>query len=405
MDPQLSFNPSSPSLRKSNRMRSAIVLGSSVNGLGIIRALGRCSIKVYAFYKNRGSEIGAKSKYCIPVSYTSEKDLLSKVISVAELEKLNPVLFCSSDEMISFVIGNNNRLKNFYAYNFGDIHLIRALLDKNEYSKLLKKYTIPYPKTLYPKEFTSHGKMLQELESMLFPLLVKPAITFKNSSIAFEKNIVLHAYKDMLGFIHQNRESLHEMIFQEIIPHKDEDIYYCTGYSDRHGKITTLFSAHKIRSYYPEFGINSFSVSQELPEVRQLAVSYLKKIHYKGLFDIEFIFDKRDLQYKFIEINPRTTLSNSHSESCGINIPYSAYCDLAGIDYNHNEQQKDGVYWIYFLIDSGSFYRKLKKRQITPFQWVSSIIKARSYAVWAKDDIKPFFFSVYKSLTNRMGIL
>jgi predicted ATP-grasp superfamily ATP-dependent carboligase len=122
------------------------------------------------------------------------------------------------------------------------------------------------------------------------------------------------------------------------------------------------------------------------------------------LFDIEFIYDSRDSQYKLIEINPRTTLSNSHSESCGINIPYITYCDLQGIEYNQKQEQKDAIYWIYFWIDSGSFYRKLKKKQITPIEWISSILKARSFAVWAKDDIKPFLVFIFKSLANLMGI-
>ncbi|MGD9201690.1 MAG: hypothetical protein PVI26_09020 [Chitinispirillia bacterium] len=390
--------------KQGNKKKAAIVLGASINGLGIIRALGRCKIKVYAFYKNPGIEIGCKSKYSIPILYNSKKDLLSKLITVSELEKTNPILFCSSDEMVSFVLENNNYLKKFFSYNFGNIDLIKILLDKNEYNRLLKKNTIPYPKTLYPKEYDSHEKMLEEIESMLFPVLAKPAITFKNAGTAYEKNIVFQSFSDIKKFIKQNQESLDEIIFQEIIPHRDDDIYYCTGYSDRQGNIKALFSVHKLRCYHPEFGISSFTVSQQLPEVRRLVISYLRKLQYKGLFDIEFIYDSRDSQYKLIEINPRTTLSNSHSESCGINIPYITYCDLQGIEYNQKQEQKDAIYWIYFWIDSGSFYRKLKKKQITPIEWISSILKARSFAVWAKDDIKPFLVFIFKSLANLMGI-
>ena len=404
MDLHIPLNFTSTSLRHDNTKKPAVVLGASVNGLGVIRALGRFEIKVYAFYKNPGVEIGYKSKYCIPVRYISEKDLFSKLITVSELEKTNPVLFCSSDEMVSFVLENNNSLKKIFAYNFCNMNLIQTLLDKSEYNKLLKKYTIPYPRTLYPKEFISYEKMIKEIESMLFPVLAKPAITFRNAIIEHKKNKVFHKLKDILKFIKENQESMDEIIFQEIIPHRDEDIYYCTGYSDRQGNIKALFSVQKLRCYHPEFGICSFSVSKDLPEVRQLAISYLRKLRFKGLFDIEFIYDKRDSQYKFIEINPRTTLSNNHSVSCGINIPYITYCDLEGIDYNQSQQQKHGIYWLYFQIDSGSFYRKLKKKQISIFQWTSSIVKARSFAVWAKDDIKPFFAILYKNLVNLIGI-
>jgi len=53
-------------------------------------------------------------------------------------------------------------------------------------------------------------------------------------------------------------------------------------------------------------------------------------------------------------------------------------------------RQKDGVHWIDFPRDLGSFYRKMRAGQMTTAAWMRSLSKARSFASFAIDDPAPW---------------
>jgi len=204
----------------------------------------------------------------------------------------------------------------------------------------------------------------------------------------------------------ENRLHLDGFILQEVIPHDDEDVFYCTGYVDKAGILKSFFSAQKIRQYYPRYGITTYAVSRHNTKVRSLVEEVLAGLEYRGLFDIEFLYDARDKAYKLIEINPRTHLANSHALACGVNSPYAAYCDLSGLSpdragLEEREMMTEGVHWLYLESDLGSFWRKRRDGELNVLCWLRSLFSARAFALFDRRDLRPFL----KSLSRLGGLL
>lgn len=51
---------------KNKEKYNAVVLGLDINGLGIVRALGKMELKVHGIYK-KNNEVGRFSKYCTAI--------------------------------------------------------------------------------------------------------------------------------------------------------------------------------------------------------------------------------------------------------------------------------------------------------------------------------------------------
>jgi len=374
-----------------NRLNTAVVLSLGVNGLGIARALGRNNIKVYGFYSSPDKEVGRYSKYVIPCHFNDKDDLLDQLMKIAKKEKAPPVLYSSSDKYIDFMVENNALLKKHFLYSLPQLQTLEKLIDKKKTIKLLEEYNIPHPESMFIKSINDSNSINEILDQVTLPLIVKPTLSWDMDVVDQEKNIVFEDKSDFLNYIKNKKSCLDRIVIQGVIPHDDSDVYYCTGYYDNNSRLLGIFCAQKLRQYLPKYGITSFSVSRTVREVRDQAESFLSSIKYVGLFDIEFIYDHRDKSFKCIEINPRTHLANSHSEFCGVNLPFIAYKDLTNSGSGEMPLQSENIYWLYFQMDRGSCYRKLKKGEISVTEWLSSIRLARSYAVWAKDDPLPFW--------------
>jgi predicted ATP-grasp superfamily ATP-dependent carboligase len=184
-----------------------------------------------------------------------------------------------------------------------------------------------------------------------------------------------------------------QTIWQEVIEGKDEDIFQCTVLVRESGEITALFGIRKIRQFPPGYGIMCFGRSEENEIVAGMTLKLLRFLNYRGLASLEFKRQPRDNGYYFIEMNPRLPWYNALFADAGVNLPYLAYLDLTQKSELENlkPQQRNGVYWISFKADLGSFLRTRRERSESAWQWIKSVEKARSYAWWSWRDTLPFF--------------
>jgi hypothetical protein len=68
-----------------------------------------------------------------------------------------------------------------------------------------------------------------------------------------------------------------------------------------------------------------------------------------------------------------------------------------------SNRQKEGLIWIDFRRDLASFTRKRKKNKLKLTEWIRSVIKARSFAVYDKYDLLPFIYSTFLFLKHICG--
>lgn len=94
-----------------------------------------------------------------------------------------------------------------------------------------------------------------------------------------------------------------------------------------------------------------------------------------------------------IEVNTRIWTQNNLATRCGVDIPYIAYLDILGEKVERSSQTEESVIWIDFYSDflaCFGFSGYIKRGEATLATWLKSLVGNREYAIFAKDDIRPF---------------
>ncbi len=374
----------------------AIILGLGVNGLGIARSLGMYNVPIFGLY-NKREEIGRFSKYLMPIKVSNLKQepdaLLQQLIELGHKINTKAFLIPESDGYTSFISENRELLSKFFLFNIPRKELLNKILEKNGNMELAQQNDVLIPKTIYIKDKSDIDRVLSEFK---LPIIIKPLNTFSAYLPGNKKNIVIDDYNLLLRLITDNSSLFGSIVIQELIIGLDGNIVVCSVYFSLNSEPLGVYTGRKIRQYRPDYGVTCYGVSEYIPEIEEISVRLLKNVGYRGLGTLEFAQDITNGKYYFLEINGRSFYHNMLFTDCSVNLSYIAYCDSVGLAIQNNyERQKNGLYWIDFTNDLGSFREKYRDNKIKITEWLFSLFKARSFAVFNKADIRPFLYSTF----------
>jgi D-aspartate ligase len=381
---------------KSKNHVPAIVFGSGINGLGVIRNLGRNGIPVYCVVEKSSQVIHSKyckKSYVIP-NIENSIFLLRNFLANFENRESGAVLFPTSDLFSIHLSEIKDELENEYYPLVPNIEVARTLIEKKNFYKSISKYKIPYPQTFFPQVLADIPKICKEIK---FPVFIKPCMSQiffeKFSSKGFEANNV----NELLKYFNLVLRHKIDVVVQEIIPGPASCVYGVAGYFDKNSCPKAFFGYHRLRAYPPVFGtsslVESFSISN-LNLIKNMVERYLHQLH--GIMESEFKMDQRDGVLKLIEINARSWWQNSLPTQCGLNIVLMAYLDAIGEKIQYNEHYEEGIKWMYFMNDVASIVATRPSLK----DWLHSIEKTRQFAYFAADDLVPLIASCNGILRN-----
>jgi predicted ATP-grasp superfamily ATP-dependent carboligase len=195
------------------------------------------------------------------------------------------------------------------------------------------------------------------------------------------------------------------VMFQEYIPGRDEDVWMFNGYFDRAGRCLVAFTGQKLRQHPARMGIATFGISRHNDKVVETTVRLLSKLGYWGLVDIGYRFDKRDGQYKVLDINPRLGGAfRLFVDRNGLDVARAMYLDLTGMPVPATRPW-EGRLWIKEDADliALKYYRKLDGLKIRT--WLRSVWQADEGATFSIRDPLPFLLSIgslaHQTVTRR----
>ena len=373
---------------------AAIVIELGVNGLGAVRSLGKLGIEVIGVYTEEGA--GCYSKYCRPLEFpkiaVDEEGFKAQLIALCSSLAKPPVLFPTSDQSVSFISRHRNELAKHALFSLPDTETLDKIINKDGTFELASSCGVTIPATHVPATMNDVRSIAEQIN---FPVIFKPNDTFSGLLPGNAKNITFRTKEEMLGFFDANPACADKGVLQEIIWGGDGYIYVCAGYFNRSGDPLALYTGRKIRQHLPDYGVTCCGESVYVPELIQVSTDFMKKLNYWGLASVEFTRDRKTGKYYFLEINARSYYHNSLFLTCGINLPYAAYQDIVsgGSVEVPKQKQKEGIIWIDFDRDVGSFWRKFKKGELGFGEWIGSVVRARSFGVFAADDWGPFRYN------------
>ena len=386
------------------KKNAVIVIGGGVNGLGIVRNIGRYGIDVLCIIEKE--DFACKSKYIkqsivyseLISNHESVFNLFEKILETNDYEKY--VIIPVSDQFVDFFARNKQKLKPNMLVNIPDSEIIDILINKNRFYSLLQTLNIPHPKTYSLKDIKNIDEILECLD---FPFFLKP---FKSHEFRAEfngqKGFTINDTNDWYEKIKIISQKTIPVVVNEIIPGNSKNHFFIDGYCNQNGNIQSLFTRRRIHMHPLDWGNStsmvSIPINQIQPAVEDLK-RLLKHINYYGIFSAEVKYDYRDNLYKFIEINARSWWYNMFPTHCGTNIIKMIFDDLiTGTINNNNELHLLNKYHIYLWPEIKAIIQMVKQKEKSLIDILKEMKFPASYPIFAQDDLLPFIWRFFERL-------
>ncbi len=304
--------------------------------LAAVRALGRKGIEVTVGESTRLAT-AAFSRYCHhAVVYPSPLlrpaefvDFLYNKLSRRSYQMLLPM----EDETLDLISQHHSEFSRWTYLPIVSFEKLNFARRKDKVLQLAKRNGIPIPKTWFIKDITQ----LNELKDALpYPLVIKPRMSSGAIGIAYPKN----SGELMSQYMSVHRRFPYPMI-QELIPHEGPG-YGASFLFDERGNVKASFVHKRLREYPVTGGASTLRESARYDDIRDMALTLLKKLDWFGVAMVEFKLDPRDGVPKLMEINPRFWGSLHLSVEAGVNFPYLLYRMSRGEGFKSVEKYKIG---------------------------------------------------------------
>jgi len=302
----------------------ALVLGFSIHGLAVARALHSSGIQVHAV--SESGDLPTCKTSVATVHIDARINSSSAIDSLLDIRQEIPrerqiVLFPTNDKIVGLLADHWDELDNTFRLSWSECrNKIRDLIRKDGFADFVDENRLMAPRS---RILQNDSKVIPTLEGLSAPIIVKPVVPL-GSFKALRYDSLDNAIADADRWVAE-----YPVIVQEWIQGDDMDLVFGSYFLDR-GIVTAEFSGRKILSSPPTLGqgviVEHFWDEEVLREGRIVA----EALGVSGPVAVEF---KREAGGKLwlIEANVgRTEYSVDLLIDCGLNFPKIEYDYVCG---------------------------------------------------------------------------
>ena len=299
-------------------------------GLAIVRSLGRLGIPVYSVDADR-SEPAFSSRYCrrrfiLNVARNPVSVSVDRLAEIGRKVGGRPLLVPTTDQAAIFVADHAAALRETFCFPDQDAKLVRLLCDKGRMQELADESGVPTARSVAPR---CKDDVVRYLETAVFPVMVKAIDAERLRMRAGGTKFLIHTRRELLE-LYARSEDLQEpnLLFQEFIFGED---WMFNGYFDADSRCLYGATGKKIRRFPVHTGATSLGVCLPNEAVARTTTDFMKAIAYKGILDIGYRYDRRDGQYKVLDVNPRIgSTFRLFVGTDGMDVARAFYFDMTG---------------------------------------------------------------------------
>lgn len=302
----------------------ALVLGFSIHGLAVARALHSSGIQVHAV--SESGDLPTCKTSVATVHIDDRINSRSAIDSLLDIRQKIPrerqiVLFPTNDKIVGLLADHWDELDNTFRLSWSECRdRVRDLIRKDGFANFVDQNHLLAPKS---RILQDDSKVIPALEGLSPPIIVKPVVPL-GSFKALRYDSLDNAIEDANRWLPE-----YPVIVQEWIQGGDMDLVFGSYFLDR-GKSIAEFSGRKLLSTPRTLGqgviVEHFWDEEVLREGRKVA----EALGVSGPVAVEF---KRDAAGKLwlIEANVgRTEYSVDLLIGCGLNFPQIEYNYVCG---------------------------------------------------------------------------
>jgi predicted ATP-grasp superfamily ATP-dependent carboligase len=308
----------------------AIVVGLDLNGLGVVRSLGRAGVPTIALDTDLARpSCATRLARKLQVEALAGPGLIEALLRLRAALSDDPVLILTQEASVGTVSALRDRLSGCVRFSMPDHDLMTSLLDKRHFQELAERLGFLIPRAVRLARGGSAG-----VAAMLrYPCVVKPTTRHPEWGRRFRKAYKVSGVDDVAALWQQVRDVVDEVIVQEWIEGDDTDVHFCLQYRPADGHPPTSFVGRKLRQWPVLVGGTACCAPapEAAAELTELTNGFFENVGFVGLGSMEYKRDRRDGRFYMIEPTVgRTDYQEEVATLNGKNIPLAAYLGEIG---------------------------------------------------------------------------
>jgi predicted ATP-grasp superfamily ATP-dependent carboligase len=361
------------------------VLGLLWAGLSFARSLGRAGVPVTGITMHP-HEFGARSRYLRDVSRAQGDEAVLKALRAAAQGDSKPVLLPERDDHVELVLRHWDEVNGVFELPMpDDPEVARRLRHKATLPQEAERAGIDAPRTV-------DADSIETLRSLDLrpPFLLKPVEGQHFAGSFGEKVLVAQTPDELVARWKQAKERGFETVVQELVPDSEHGIWSLFAYLGRSGRPLATATGVKVRQGPLHFGTSAVFRTQPQPRVRELGLRLLESAGYKGFAQVELAYDRRDGDFKLLEVNTRVPMWAGVAMTPRFDMARIAYDDLCGKPEPEPVDLQQELWWAFFAKDLSVSLQMAKRRELTPAGWARPYLQRHKVrGVFAADDPLP----------------
>jgi D-aspartate ligase len=375
--------------KRVNHATGVVILRAGHHGgLGIVRSLGRLGVPVYcvdAYWEPAFSSRYCRGRFVLDTNDGRPKESIDGLLEIGRKLEGRPILVPTTDRGAMWVAEHADALHERYCFPCQDADLVRRLCDKGRMQELARRNGVPTAQGMVPE---SKEDLEKFIETARFPVMVKAIDADRLRRRAGGSKFVIQTPRQLLA-LYTKAEDREEpnLLIQEFIPGDD---WMFDGYFDENSQCIFGMTGKKIRRFPVNTGVTSLGVCHRNDTVEKTTTEFMKAIGYHGILDIGYRYDRRDGQYKVLDVNPRIGCTfRLFTATNGMDVARALYLDMTGQSVAPS-QAAEGRKWVVEDFDLFSALRSGRDRSLRVKDWVRSLRGVQEVACFALDDPLPF---------------
>ena len=363
-----------------------------VNALSIVRALGRLGVVVHVVSTDLPCNLASYSRYCatkISLDGLSSTVFSNQIRRVVDRCACPPLLYIDNDLMLYYFL-ESKVLREQVVFP-GSIEIVRKLLDKKYQVMSAIEAGLDVPCSWFPESWNDISKLENPSGGRL---IAKKRFPVESGRDGF-KVLAADNGEQLCRELMNTQFHPSELFVQEYIPGRDDDVHFALSYQPLHTDGPAIVTGTKlIQSGSGDGGIMILGQASHNKTVRGLTERYIKQLGYWGYFGIEFKYDQETKKYFFIEVNTRPERCNALARVSGVDLDRISYLDATGdpeVVKAVGNIARPGVW-----LDGKKILETLRRQRKGGdfMHYIKSLPRKKEWAVWAWDDMKPFWRSL-----------
>lgn len=378
-------------------IQRVVIFGGHIQALGLARQVKARGIEVVLIVEDKYQVARFSNTVDRTVVCESIEDRLQKIDEL-ELPEKGTMLFPTNDEAVDMLCRRYEEYKERFALGVPEPKVIKLFNDKRKAYRFAEASGVNCPKCWYPDTMEEVEALSKELT---YPVVVKPAVMYSFHATFGKKAFRCDdaaSLKATYMRIAAKKYPLETLVVQEFLDGGAKYLYSC-GVMAAGGEIVVSMQVNRIRQNPMDFGNSTtYAISCFVPQIQEQTEALLRMTNYSGVGEVEWMWDTKTLQYKFLEINTRTwkwhTISNQLEFSfIGALIDYYNGERLAKNDYQDAKQ----IAWCERMTDFIVTAKEILHGRMKISEGIKSYRIKHEAAVWSWRDPLPAIMYVLLS--------